>query len=436
MANYYVKSSAAGANNGSSFTDAYTDIQSAATVAAAGDTVYVHNTHSQTNSSPGSYNFGTNRNNLVKVVSVNDSLVPTPGAQVRQFLETRGIAGACWCFGIDFSSTAYGAQFHGGTTDGLVIFQQCILGATTGNAGIAFFAYNSIRTEILLIDSTVRCAGTGFLGIGCGNLEMYGGSLVSGAAMVIGCGLAQGTPGKLIFEGVDLSALGSTATLCGSNSSTAGIADITISRCKLPTSWTGAASNSNNVRVEMYACDNAGTSLRNISYKASGQAFTESAIYRTAGAVEANIPMSWRLLSNTAATRLNPLASRPILRAWPGTAAESTAWVAGTSVTVNVEIVTDNITLTDNECWLEVTYFDTLGNPIGTRLSDFDSNFLSAGTNQTSSTVAWSTTGLTTPVKQKLSVTITPELRGYFTAVVKLGKPSTTVYVCPKIEVS
>ena len=59
----------------------------------------------------------------------------------------------------------------------------------------------------------------------------------------------------------------------------------------------------------------------------------------------------------------------------------------------------------------------------------------SAG-NQTTSTETWTTTGLTTPVKQQLSVTIIPAEKGPIYCKVHLAKASTTVYVCPKVVIS
>ena len=108
----------------------------------------------------------------------------------------------------------------------------------------------------------------------------------------------------------------------------------------------------------------------------------------------------------------------------------------GAAKTVTVEIVTDGVTLTDGECWLEVMYLGTSGVPLGTLIRDAKADVLASAANQTSSSETWTTTGLTTPIKQKLSVTFTPQEKGFFIARVVLAKPSTTVYVDPKLTVT
>ncbi len=52
MANIYVKSGASGAANGTSWTDAYVTLGAAITAAAAGDSIWVSNNHSETTASP------------------------------------------------------------------------------------------------------------------------------------------------------------------------------------------------------------------------------------------------------------------------------------------------------------------------------------------------------------------------------------------------
>ena len=61
-----------------------------------------------------------------------------------------------------------------------------------------------------------------------------------------------------------------------------------------------------------------------------------------------------------------------------------------------VEVVTDTVTLTDAEAWLEVEYLGTSGFPLGVVANDRVVG-LASPANQTSSSVAWTTTGLTTP---------------------------------------
>jgi hypothetical protein len=69
-------------------------------------------------------------------------------------------------------------------------------------------------------------------------------------------------------------------------------------------------------------------------------------------------------------------------------------------------------------------------------VSDAKTNYLATAADQTDSSESWTTTGLTTPVKQKLAVTFTPQEKGVIMWRVVLSKPSVTVYVDSKAVVS
>ena len=98
----------------------------------------------------------------------------------------------------------------------------------------------------------------------------------------------------------------------------------------------------------------------------------------------------------------------------------------GSGVTVTIPVVTDGVTLKDNEAWVEVEYLGTSGLPLGSFASDAAPDVLDSGTNQTTdATSSWTTTGLGSPVKQSLATTFTPQEKGLVRARVCLAKAST-----------
>ena len=102
-----------------------------------------------------------------------------------------------------------------------------------------------------------------------------------------------------------------------------------------------------------------------------------------------------------------------------------------------IEILHDSVTnLQDDEVWLEVEYLGTAGFPLSLFASDRMTDILSTPADQTTSSVAWTTTGLTNPNKQKLAVTFTPQEIGVVRCRVALAKPSYTVYVDPLLTVA
>ena len=64
-------------------------------------------------------------------------------------------------------------------------------------------------------------------------------------------------------------------------------------------------------------------------------------------------------------------------------------------------------------------------------IRDSKTDILATGADQAASSVTWTTTGLTNPNKQALSVSFTPQMKGPVTATVYLALPSKTVYVDP-----
>ena len=105
----------------------------------------------------------------------------------------------------------------------------------------------------------------------------------------------------------------------------------------------------------------------------------------------------------------------------------------GSSKTLTLYCVTDNVTLTDADIWVEVEYLGSSATPLASLASSAPATILTTASNLSTTTEAWTTTGLATPVKQKMTVSFTPQMIGPARWKVKVAKASTTVYVCPVI---
>lgn len=200
---------------------------------------------------------------------------------------------------------------------------------------------------------------------------------------------------------------------------------------KLPASWTGALTTGTllaGARYEMHNCDDGDTNYRLWVEDYAGSIKQETTIVSSGGASDGTTSLSWKMASSANAEYPLIVLDSPEIVQWNDT--------TGSAITVTVEIITDNVTLTDAECWLEVQYLGTSGYPLSTFISDAKADVLATAANQATSTETWTTTGLTTPTKQKLSVTFTPQEKGFLHAVVKLAKASTTVYVDPLLVVT
>ena len=231
-------------------------------------------------------------------------------------------------------------------------------------------------------------------------------------------GTANNRGGRAFVSGVDLSGMAAGTNIVqvasGGSANSFMLAD-----CKMPASWTGnllagAVSGSGitpGIRVALHNCDGVDTNYRIWEEDNYGSVKSETTIVRTGGATDGTTPLSWKLTSTA-------LTQYPIGIFYTG---ERAQWneLIGSSKTLSLEIVHDSQgsgtagRFTDEEIWLEAMALSTSGFPLGTWVRDNKANYLATPTNQTDSGATWTTTGLTTPLKQVLSVTVTPQEKGH-----------------------
>lgn len=261
-------------------------------------------------------------------------------------------------------------------------------------------------------------------GVNLGSARIVGGSIASGSSAVTEF-IKSGGNGSLI-DGFDFS--NADAAL---NISAVSNYVLVVRNCKLPASWTGAPVGTPSVgqEVRLYNCDNGDTNYNLWIRTYYGDIVDETTLVRSGGASDGATSISWKMTSGADVEFPNqPLYSDAIVR-WNET--------TGSAITVTVEILHDSATnLKDDEIWLEVMYLGTSGVPLGSFVDDAKADVLATAADQASSSASWTTTGMSNPNKQKLSMTFTPQEKGFIHATVKLAKPSYTVYVCPKLDVS
>lgn len=259
---------------------------------------------------------------------------------------------------------------------------------------------------------------------------------------------ASSRASKIVFEGCDFRNLGSSVQLCLAPSSANFSLGVLFRNCRLPDSWTGTLAGSApvgvapGVRIEMHNCAADVTGSDNATNYALwieeylGTIRDETTIVKTSGASNGTTALAWKMTSNADAEYPHQALASPEIVRWQ----EST----GSAITVTVEVVHDSqgagsgSKFQDDEIWLEVQYLgdSTIETPLGVFIDDVKANVLATATNQADSSVTWTTTGLTSPIKQALSVAFTPYVKGYIHARVMLAKASKTVYVDPMLTVS
>lgn len=438
----YVRSTdGSDADNGSTWALANATLAGAITDAVAGDTIYVSDNHAESTASAVTLTFPGTLASPNNVICADDAAEPPTAVATTATVSVTGannlqVRGSAFIRGITFQcgSAANSVNIAFGIVDNSSLrFEACGASLTTTASAARIQIGSATASEESSFSSvgmvwTFGATGQG-IQIRAAKTRISGGSIAGSAiTTLIATAFANGI--DAVLEGVDLSNGATGMNLIASAS--AAVGRIVFRNCKLPASWSGnllAGAPSNiSMRAEMHNCDSGDTNYRLWVEDYAGSVRSETTIVRTGGASDGTTTLSWKLAS-TANTEypLITLDTPEIVR-WNET--------TGSAITVTVEMVTDNVTLTDAECWLEVQYLGTSGFPLGTFVNDAKADFLATAANQTSSSVTWTTTGLGTPVKQKMSVTFTPQEKGFIHAVVKLAKASTTVYVCPELDVT
>ena len=409
-----------------------------------GDTIYVGDEHLQTRSSALILSFPgtrTNPNNIICVNDTGDPSTPTSLATTAK-VQTTGASAitlnastfALYYNGIQFQagdSTNNGSINVVGTSRSYTVLENCLLELRGSSVSAIVGSTGQTGGAAILINTPVKFANAS-QGIQFnGNHSLTWKNTPSGV---------QGTAPTTLFpsnasetsrtriHGVDLSTV--TGNLI-SNTNVNHQGTFVLSNCKLGAGVsipTGTNAGLGNNVISLINCDSGATNTRLYHNEARGTIEQETTIVRTGGASDGTTPLAWKMVSLATLPRFSfPLASFPIV-AWNDT--------TGSAKTLTVEIVNDGTTLTDAEVWVEVEYPGTSGFPISSFVDDAAADILATPANQTSSSETWTTTGLSSPVKQKLSVSFTPQLKGPVSAVVYLARPSKTIYVDPVATIS
>lgn len=455
MANIYVKSGAGNSSPYANWTNAATTLAAALAAASAGDTIFVSKSHSESSSgllnlvSPGT------QSNPVYIIGVDDTGNPVPPTATSP----GAIVGSSNGWGITFRGVAYSdkvdytcdrsgsnySAFFGIDPDGTEspglaywYFESCNI--TQGSAhpasniqiGQPNLATGYKQSAAVFKNCVVKFSNASQKIVALGNLDWIGGSLNVASAvpttlLALGSGSDLSTP-QVNSRGVDLSGIGSNSLVdvTGSPQGFAGFANCKIASGTVATIGTFAGIYG--PVVEMDNCDSGATNYRSSRNTPVGSVVTETTKVRTGGASDGTTTLAWKLTTG----------SNSKFPAFALATKEIAIWndTPGSSKTLTVEFLHDSVAaLTNGDIWMELQYLGSSGSPVSTFLSNAKPDVLTGNTAHAASSATWTTTGLTNPNKQALSITFTPQSKGYLQVKVHLAKPSYTVYVDPKLTV-
>lgn len=445
MADRYLRSTdGSDADNGTTWALAKAKLAGIDAIDTAGDRIFVSQVHDEDNTASQTWSLAGTEASPTKILCGNDAAEPPTALATTGIIKTTGnfgmdIRGACYIYGLTFRIAIGGAGSAGlvfNSAGFKQVCEECKFQLESGNSagvislstGFSSTALNEWKNCQVKFDHAGQRVTTNR------PFEWRGGGLAAGTTsptflLTVG---AAGAGGGVLLEGLDLSAGGASMDIFSMV-----VGKAVIRNCKLPASWTGDLINaavSAGCRAEMYNCDSGDTNYRLWIEDFAGNIKHETTIVRTGGASDGTTTLSWKMASSANAEYPHQTLVSPEIVRWNET--------TGSAITVTVEIIHDSqgagasSAFQDDEIWLEVQYLGTSGFPLGSFIDDAKADVLATAADQTSSSETWTTTGLTTPVKQKLAVTFTPNEKGFIHAKVHLAKASKTAYVDPELTVS
>lgn len=411
-------------------------LQNANNYVTGGDTVYLDSTLNDTLTSALGVSINGTSFGEIKWLSVDATSGEPPTTLQAGAKLTGGSSAVTYVYGFPSGNVyVYGVTFSSSTNNSYgyvnlsgslsALYENCtfeLLATGNGNAQLVLnTAYNSIFTDCAIKFTNVnhRLAGSGLFE-GC-NWN------TSTAAPTGLCTMTSN--GIMRLVGCDLSSFSSTAyiTTTTGNNFTAELVD-----CKMPASWGGTLIGNTNHSfindIKVVNCDNADTNYKFSKATTVGTQVVETTLVRDGGASDGTTPISWKVVTNSNGTSFaKPYIVEPILY-WND--------AVGSSKTLTIELLHDSATgLKNNEIWADVAVLTTSGYPLASHESS-GADAISSGTTLTSSSATWTTTGMTNPNAQKMTVTFTPQEVGFIIVKVYVKVNSKTLYICPKVAVA
>jgi len=410
------------------------------TLVAAGDVVWFSQVHSETTAGSVTVSAGTLAA-PTRFLCGDDSAEPPTALATTAVIACTGnnsltVGGIAYYYGIIFQCGAGGSNpsMNIGVLNGVTLLEKCQFQMLGTGGFMRCPPFTSTGSRVNWKDCDVKFSAAGILIQLGGHLHWNGGSILAGGTSptVLFSGYASGAVGGgagLLCENVDFSNAAATINFFDSPPPDA---KLIIRNCKLPASWSGSLRNGTWTtpgRAEMYNCDSGATNYRLWIEDYFGSIRDELTLVRSGGASDGVNTLSWKMVSAANARYPSQALASPEIAMYNAT--------TGAAKTITVEILRDSVTaLNDDEIWIEVQYLGTSAAPIGSQASDAKADVLATAAAQTSSSEPWTTTGMANPNKQKLAVTVTPLMKGFYMARVMLAKASTTVYVDPFLTVT
>lgn len=404
--------------------------------AVVGDRIFISSDHSESLVMSYLGFIGTTTYGAIQIISVNRAgSVPPVAADVQSGAAIIVPSGGNLTFesytmmyyqGIIF--TVPGALIFNNTTLKTLYFKNCAFVIT--NAAATRQCYTTNVAKVIWDNTTVQFGHTGQYLASNAAFELIWlntPSALPGATIpTILFNNVYFVPTLITCRGVDLSSL--TGTLQASNTNVAGT-KILLDSCRIASGLTRYGSPPSVLcpvsdEVELVNCFD-GTNYLNERYSLAGAVTTDRSTTLASGAQDDVGAYSLKLVSS--------------VRADKQTLTLDSFWLdvenitTGSSKTATVEIIS-SASLNNDDIRLVLEFMGTSGSSLAS-FSNSQVSILTTVAALPTSSVTWNNPP-STPVKQYLQLTFTPQVAGRVRGLVRLGKVSTTVWINPQIAIT
>lgn len=441
----YVDSGAGGANNGTSWVNAYTTLAAAITASGTGGTdFYVKSTHTEGAGGATTLTFKGLAATPDRVFSCGSTNSPpttgdlTFGALINTSVSGLVFNGYVYLYGCQFQAAANNFPTFGNTVASDITLQDCKIvksgtaasllinpsgGGTNGSARVTF------------INTTLKFSATG------DKVQMRGGTFrwLNTPSAVDGTGSIPTTfftststsgYGANFLDGVDLSAVTPSKAFCDTLLSAQGFYQVL--NCKLGSGMTfGAIATPNGPTIDLLVTDSTATNYNQGRINYQGNLLVSTSVYNNA--TDGTTPISWQVITTAGCNPQSPFDCWDIIQ-WAA---------AGTYAASKIYFTSATASLKTNDAWVDVEYLGssypqaspatTLGAASGTT----NLPQIPQGTTPGSITsgVSWATGGLGNNYSLGIP-SFTTSAAGYVRFRVKVGKPSLTLNIDPAVTIA
>lgn len=432
MAIWYVDDAAGGANNGTSWGDAWVSLATSESGAAtAGDTVLVASTHDEQPSSSQIVDWVNGTKELpILVISTNtsdDTYAAGASYKVNTGAGVLQAYGNFSMYGMTFGSTQGGVKLTV-TTGDVQSYEDCTIPVGDGAGDDLTFTdgpwgiLTVTNCTITLADQMVCPINT------YGKSRFTNCDITNNGAATVLVVLTGGQRQNLVFEGCDLT---DWDTLVD-KSAMGEMCSIHFAQCQLKSSFavstgTFPVTIGQDVTVERSHSDTDLTDPKlGLQEQQTHEGITKALLtkYRTNGATDGEQANehSWEMVTNATSLEYH----HPMYSPW------CAHWVPGGAQITATFHIAGGATLQDDDFWIEA--FTPDDTATSTTMADYRTsrmaNPLATPANITTDTTStWNGSGVGT--MQQISFTFTPDIPGPMEFRACLAKPSTTVYFDP-----